>query len=114
MGLNLVRKGSQMYQFINATFNTVKGECPHGCTYCYMKRWGKQKNIRFDNSELKTDMGAGNFIFVGSSCDLFAKEIPDEWIKKTLKHCEQFDNKYLFQSKNPSRILDYIDCTVIS
>jgi protein gp37 len=79
-----------------------------------MKRWGKQKPVRFDESELNTDLGSGNFIFVGSSCDLFAKGISDLWINRTLKHMEQFDNKYLIQSKNPDRILDYIHCTVIS
>jgi DNA repair photolyase len=79
-----------------------------------MKRFSKQKPIRFDYKELKTDLGSGNFIFVGSSCDLFADAIPVEWIKKTLKHCEKFDNKYLFQSKNPWRILDFIDACVIS
>ena len=103
-----------MYEWITHTWNTVKGECPHGCTYCYMKRFGKQKPMRFDEIELKTDLGSGNFIFVGSSCDLFAADVPESWIRKTLKHCEQFDNKYLFQSKNPWRILDYIDATVIT
>ncbi len=100
MGLNIVKTGSQMYQFINATWNTIKGECPHGCTYCYMHRWGKQKPVRFDESELKTDLGSGNFIFVGSNCDIFADDIPDVWLYKTLRHCLKFDNTYLFQSKD--------------
>jgi protein gp37 len=79
-----------------------------------MSRYGNQKPVRFDESELKTDLGNGNYIFVGSSCDLFAKSIPDLWINKTLKHMENFNNKYLIQSKDPDRILDYIHCTVIS
>ena len=93
-----------MYQFINATWNTIKGECPHGCSYCYMHRWGKQKPVHFDKKELKTDLGSGNFIFVGSSCDMFAEDIPAEWVIKTLEHCYKFDNTYLFQSKNPRGI----------
>jgi DNA repair photolyase len=108
MALNL-SKGN-MYQFIDATWNTVKGECFHDCSYCYMKRWGKLKPVRFDEKELKTDLGNGNFIFVGSSCDMFAENIPDEWIVKTLKHCGKFENQYLFQTKNPKnvrRILPY-------
>lgn len=60
--------------------------------------------VRFDEKELKTDLGSGNFIFVGSSCDMFAENIPDEWINKALEHCYKFDNKYLFQTKNPSRV----------
>jgi hypothetical protein len=66
-----------------------------------MHRWGKQKPIHFDQKELKTDLGSGNFIFVGSSNDIFARDIPDTWIIETLKHCAKFDNTYLFQSKNP-------------
>ena len=96
-----------MYSWITHTWNPIKGECPHGCTYCYMKRWGKQKPVRFDEKELKTDLGSGNFIFVGSSCDMFAKDIPEEWIIKTLDHCGQFDNHYLFQTKNPLSIINY-------
>ncbi len=103
-----------MYSWVTHTWNTVKGKCPHGCTYCYMSRWGEQKPVRFDEKELKTDLGSGNFIFVGSSCDMWAKDIFDFWILRTLSHCEKHDNKYLFQSKNPWRVLDYIDACVIS
>jgi DNA repair photolyase len=69
-----------------------------------MHRWGKQKPVRFDEKELSTDLGSGNFIFVGSSCDMFADSIPEEWIIKTLEHCSKFDNTYLFQTKNPKNI----------
>ena len=103
-----------MYSFITHTWNTVKGECYHDCSYCYMKRWGKLNTVRFDEKELKTDLGKGNFIFVGSSCDMFAENVPDEWIRKTLKHMEGFDCKYLLQTKNPQRVLDYIDLCVIT
>lgn len=99
MGLN-VSKGN-MYSWVTHTWNTVKGQCPHDCQYCYMHKWGKQKPIRLDESEFKTDLGDGNIIFVGSSCDLFADSVPTAWIEKTMRHCCKFDNIYLFQSKNP-------------
>jgi len=99
MGLN-ISKGD-MYTWVNYTWNTIKGECPHGCSYCYVKKWGKQSELHFDEKELKTDLGQGNTIFVGSSCDMFAKDIPPEWIIKTLNYCAKYDNTYLFQSKNP-------------
>lgn len=109
MGLILSKsKESNMYQFIDARWNTVKGKCPHGCSYCYMKRWGKQKPVRLDENELNTDLGYGRFIFVGSSCDMFADDIPDEWIVKTLEHCRKYNNSYMFQSKNPGRVLKFI------
>jgi len=110
----LNKSKGNMYEFITHTWNAIKGECYHDCSYCYMKRWGKLNPVRFDEKELKTDLGKGNFIFVGSSCDMFAKNIPDEWIKKTLKQMEGFNNKYLLQTKNPDRVLDFIDCEVIS
>jgi hypothetical protein len=73
-----------------------------------MHRWGKQKPVHFDEKELKTDLGSGNFIFVGSSCDMFAESIPEKWIVDTLTYCTIFpDNQYLFQSKNPAGIINY-------
>ena len=97
----------QMYGFVTHTWNAIKGKCPHDCVYCYMKRF-PQKDLHFDEKELKTDLGKGNFIFVGSSCDMFAEEIPTEWIKRVLDYCSSFpDNKYLFQTKNPVRFLGF-------
>lgn len=101
MGLN-ESKGN-MYDFVTHTWNTVKGRCPHDCSYCYMKRWGELKEMRFDEKELKTDLGKGNVIFVGSSCDMFAENIPGEWIEKTFRHCWEHENGYFFQTKNPER-----------
>jgi hypothetical protein len=91
-----------MYPFVTHTFNGVKGKCPHDCVYCYMKMWGKQKPLHFVEKELQTDLGQGNYIFVGSSNDMFAASIPGVWIGKVIDHCHRFDNKYLFQTKNPS------------
>lgn len=99
-----------MYEFITHTWNTVKGECYHACSYCYMKRWGRLKPVRLDEKELKTNLGEGNFIFIGSSCDMWAQDIPEAWILRTLIHCDIYNNKYLFQTKNPEnirRILPY-------
>lgn len=102
MGLNAAK--GNMYGFVTHTWNTVKGDCYHDCSYCYMKRWGKLNPARFDENELKTDLGENNFIFVGSSCDMFNKEIHEEWISNTINHCKRYtSNNYLFQSKNPSR-----------
>ena len=94
MSLNISR--GNMYEFITHTWNTVKGECYHDCSYCYMKRWGKLNPVKFDDKELKADLGNGNFIFVGSSCDMWSTQISDAWISDTLQHCDKFDNSYLF------------------
>jgi DNA repair photolyase len=66
-----------------------------------MNRWGQQSTVHFDEKELKTDLGEGNFIFIGSSNDLFASMHPKEWVAKTIEKCSQYNNSYLFQTKNP-------------
>ncbi len=117
--LNKVKPGGNMYQFLNDyptagsnrgfTWNPIKGECPHDCVYCFVKRYYikaeygyKQPELHLDERELKTDLGQGNYIFVGSSCDMWADDILEWWIDKVLGHCHSYpNNKYLFQTKNP-------------
>ena len=96
-----------MYGFVSHTWNTIKGRCYHDCSYCYMKRWGTLKPVRFDEKELKTDLGEGNYIFVGSSCDMFSGHLPTDWVMRTLEHCCRFKNKYLFQTKEPGAIYGF-------
>lgn len=100
MALN--KQKGQMYPFVSHTWNAIKGKCPHDCSYCYMKIY-RQPELHFDEKELKTDLGHGNFIFVGSSCDMWAKGVPRPWITSVLSHCNFFKSQYLFQSKNPAR-----------
>ena len=105
----LNKSKGNMYAWVTDTWNPIKGVCSHGCSYCFMRKWGHLKSIRLENSEFKTNLGKGNFIFVGSSTDDWAEAIPDDWILKTLDYCNKFENQYLFQSKNPSRILEFSD-----
>ena len=94
-----------MYPWVTHTWNVIKGKCPHDCSYCYMKRF-PQGELRFDEKEMKRNLGEGRFIFVGSSCDMWAESIPGEWIAEILGRCYQYpENKYLFQSKNPARFI---------
>jgi len=61
--------------------------------------------LRLVESEFKKPLGSGNTIFICSCNDMFAKEVPTEWIKQILTHCLKYsDNKYLFQTKNPERM----------
>lgn len=90
-----------MYDFITHTWNPIKGKCYHDCSYCYMKRWGAQKPLRLDERELKTDLGSGNFIFVGSSTDMFARDVETPMIESVLKKMSEYDNHYLLQTKDP-------------
>ena len=103
----LNKSKGNMYPVITHTWNPIKGKCPHDCSYCYMKRY-PQKELHFDGLELFTKLGSGNIIFVGSSCDAWADAISVEWIELLLEHCRIYpQNTYLFQSKNPQRIIDW-------
>lgn len=73
-----------------------------------MKRFGGQPELYFDEREFQTDLGKDNFIFVGSSCDMWAESIPEGWITSTLEHCRKYNNTYLFQSKNPKRFMEFV------
>lgn len=100
MGLN--KQKGNMYAHVTHTWNVIKGKCAHDCIYCYMKVF-KLGELKFDKKELTTPLGKNNFIFVGSSTDMFAKNVPSRWIDDTLSYCRKFQNRYLFQSKNPVR-----------
>lgn len=127
MKLN-VSKGD-MYAFVTHTGNAIKGICKHNCPYCYMKDLEVFFPIKLDEKELQGDMYVPKankingmkdmfeeekFIFIGSGTDMYADNIPDNWILRTLDYCNHFDNKYLFQSKNPKRILQFIEHPVFN
>ena len=95
-----------MYSFVTHTWNSIKGRCPHDCAYCYMKRFGYQKPVRLDEKELKTGLGQDNFIFVGSSCDMWADEIPEVWINRTLDVCDRF--KIKLPEPEPEKVKELI------
>jgi len=111
----MTKAKGNMYSQISHTQNYIKGKCPHQCSYCYMnsinKRFGiTPKEPYLDEKELKVNLGKGNIIFIGSSFDMWAKDIPDEWIRTILNHLKKYpDNTYLFQSKNPKRFIDFND-----
>lgn len=101
MALN--KSTGNMYAFVSHTYNPMKGECEHSCPYCFMKGKRLLPPLRLELKELKVNLGEGNFIFVGSSTDEWAANVPSEWIEQVLDYCDGFDNSYLFQSKNPAR-----------
>ena len=104
-----------MYKFITHTWNPIKGKCLHNCSYCYMKQIAPHSNPpRIAEYEFKTNLGRGNFIFIGSSTDMFADDIPSQWITRVLDYCKQQHdagrkNAFLLQSKNPKRFLEFIN-----
>lgn len=96
-----------MYDFVTHTWNPVKGKCMHECSYCNLREFNL-KDVRLVEKEFE-DLGKDKVIFVGSATDLFADNIPDDWIMRVFDHCEAHpENKYLFQSKNTNRLLKLV------
>ncbi|MDP8269432.1 MAG: DUF5131 family protein [Candidatus Tenebribacter davisii] len=105
-----------MKDLIISTWNPLGGACPHECKYCSTEKLMrypviKEKytgEVKFIEKEMNTNLGSENFIFVCAQHDLFAKEVPESWISRILMYCSKFNNKYLFQSKNPARMHDFL------
>jgi DNA repair photolyase len=107
MGMN--KQKGNMYPFVTHTWNPIRGKCPHGCVYCYMKGF-PQPELNFVEKEMETNLGKGNFIFVGSSTDMWCHKALAEWLFITLKHCCKYPlNRYLFQSKDPQGVNMFLD-----
>lgn len=110
----MIRSRGNMYEWVTHTHTHIGGECPHRCVYCYVDnpRFGRPEkyrgSLRLLEGEFKDNYGNGNVIFLEHCNDLFSDAIPKEWVERILKHCNQFPhNKYVFQTKNPKRILDF-------
>lgn len=92
------------------TSNPVRGECPVGCSYCYVKpfrtRYGWHKDIRFYPEELeaicKRRKHAG--IFLGSTIELFHNKtiqyMPE--IMETIRTCPQ--HRFYLLTKQPQNL----------
>lgn len=103
----LKKQRGNMYDWVSHMWSPIKGKCSHDCSYCYMKKWGKLPPLHLDEKDLNTNLGSGKFIFVGHTIDMFAEDVPQFWILKVLQRLRVYKNKYLLQSKNPSRIINY-------
>jgi len=55
------------------------------------------------------DLGSGRTIFVGHMSDIWACNIRDRALHKILYYCEDFNNHYVFQSKNPGMFLSFVN-----
>lgn len=112
MGLNPTK--GNMFDFVTHTWNPIKGKCVFDCTYCYMKKFKNLKEPRLVEKEfmeferdIKKVEGLP-YIFVGSSCDMFAGSIPSKWIWQVINFLKKQRGYYLFQSKRPSRFYQFV------
>ena len=121
--MNLNPAQGYMYEFITHTWNPISGKCPHDCSYCYMKQEKEQSQIHLKEDELKGSFNPNHFIFIGSGTDVFADDVPANWIKEVLDYCvnntnsglfedffsEEGKTRFMLQTKNPKRIMEFIN-----
>lgn len=109
--------GGNMYSWVTHTWNPIAGACPHECEYCYVEDL-KSKPVlaekysgepRLAEKEMNTKLGSGKVIFVQNCGDLFAEGVDKDIILRVFEHIEEYDegNRYLFQTKNPGRMLNF-------
>jgi DNA repair photolyase len=107
----LTKAKGNMYDWVSDLHTHIGGECPHKCSYCYVQNMHypavKAKYggpVRLIEEELKVNYGKGRTIFIGHMNDMWAEEIPYEWIGRILEQCNKYpENTYVFQTKNPAR-----------
>lgn len=117
MPLKKVKVGGNMYQgWVTHTHSHLGGECSHKCSYCYVDnpRFGRAERycgeVRLIEDEFKVNYGSGKTIFIEHMNDLFAADVPLEFIKRVISHCKEYpDNTYVFQTKNPHRYFEVMD-----
>lgn len=110
----LIKSKGNMYPWVTHMHSHLGGECPHKCSYCYVQknRFGVpakyQGELRLIESELLVNYGSGKTILLEHMNDLFAGGVPNKLINAVLVHCSMFSgNTYVFQTKNPKRLLDF-------
>lgn len=116
---NLKKAKGNMYDWVTHTYSHLIGRCPHECSYCYVQAMGERfpalkarysGDLRIDAGSLDLDYGTGRTIFIDHLNDLFADAVPVAMIKAVLEHCRKYPgNTYVFQSKNPGRMLEFAD-----
>jgi protein gp37 len=74
---------------------------------CIAERYSGK--LRLIEKEFDVNYGRGKTIFMEHCNDLFAKDVPDEFICRIINHCSMFpENTYVFQTKNPARFYGFL------
>lgn len=112
--MSLKKSEGNMYPWVTHTHAHLGGECPHKCKYCYVDnpRWGRPEKykgeLRLIEKEFGTKYGEGKTIFMENCNDLFAAEVPADFIRRIIAHSQAWpNNAYVFQSKRPARMVDF-------
>jgi DNA repair photolyase len=112
----LTKSIGNMYPWVDFMHTHLGGECSHKCIYCYVnnKRFGRAPRyagpLRIIEEEFKVKYNKPGTYFIEHKNDLFAKDVPYEFVNRILNHCIEYQgigNTYVFQTKNPERFLKW-------
>lgn len=103
-----------MYKWVTHTWCPFRGGCPHECIYCYVKSGRAARfytgDIALSEAAMNDNLGKGRTIFVAHMIDMFAEGVPSILISMVLKKLRDYPkNTYLLQTKNPHRIMEFVD-----
>lgn len=105
--MRLKKSTGNMYDWVTHMWSPIVG-CSHQCTYCYVRKNHELPKVPVLLDENFPQLGKGNIIFVGHLCDMFCAGARDEDIRCVLDCCKNFDNEYVFQSKNTERMSKWV------
>lgn len=98
------------------TWNPLGGKCSHDCSYCSTNALRRYPVIQYKYSgevRLFSDLfklpKKPKTIFVAAQNDLFANNVPTEYVMRVLQECRKNDqHTYFFQTKNPDRFISFL------
>ena len=103
----LNKSTGNMYKWVTHTWSPIKG-CKYDCSYCYTRYLNNLPWPWLSEKALRDNLGEGRTIFVCSQADMFGDWVQEEWVRAILEKCKEYDNTYLFQTKNPSRFYHFL------
>lgn len=107
-----------MFNSVSWTWNFAPF-CNHGCLECWARMLHERRGMKrpfeepyFNEKEFNAKFPAdGSWIFVCATGDIMCPAMPDEWIRRLLTRLdtpEASSNKFLLQTKNPTRFFHFI------
>jgi len=114
-------EGTRMFHLVTRTWNPIAiYPCYHQCVYCWSQKLIRRLRIEkylstggkpvLVEKELRRRFDPGDFVFVGSMCDIFADIVPTYMIAAVLDHIRSFPKTtFLLLTKNPRRYWEFRD-----
>lgn len=112
-GLN--KSKGRMFRSVGWTYTCFYG-CTHGCPYCWAYKFAEDKDGFREPKILYSLLGKipelpddGSWIFLGSQSDLFCDGFYDAEIRSVFTAISAYEGscRFLLQSKNPVRMIDF-------